>query len=129
MFMANKPTRSRRPLLALLPLLIAPVLALSGCVVFYRAPVLPPQAGTFTNTGQPVDIDFDNTIIGHRRGEASSVSIIGLFGFGDCTVASAAREGNIDVVDHIDGEVLNILGLYTRMTTIVYGRSSKDLQE
>lgn len=87
-----------------------------------RSPVVPPFGFDVNITKAPVDITFDKTSIGSKRGESSSYSILfSIVAFGDASVYAAAREGNITTVNQIDCDLLNILGLYTRYTTVVYG--------
>ena len=93
----------------------------SGCAVAWRSPVVPPAGNAFNQTSAPVDLTYRATDFGSKRGKASAVCVLLLFGFGDASVAQAARNGNIQTVKHIDGEFLNVLGLYTAYTTVVYG--------
>jgi len=46
---------------------------------------------------------------------------IPLFAMGDASISTAAQNGGINQIHHIDHETLNILGIYARYTTIVYG--------
>jgi len=96
------------------------VVAGAGCS-FYRAPVLPPLGSGFTQISAPMNLRLRATEVGPKRGRAESVSIIGLFSFGDASIAEAARNGNITTVKHADTECLNVLGLYIQHKTCVYG--------
>jgi len=75
----------------------------------------------FSGYEAPVDITFNNTAIGPKRGKGSSVTILGLIAFGDASVAAAARNGNITRVDHIGYSFTNVLCIYANYTIIVYG--------
>lgn len=76
----------------------------------------------YVNVKVPYDMDFDKTCLGDKVGKASCHSILWLVGWGDAGTAAAAKDGNITVINHMDGEVVSILfGLYCRNTTIVYG--------
>lgn len=86
-----------------------------------RSPVIPPFGFAFSNYSVPVDITFDHTVIGAKRGEAQSTGILGLFSFGDASVQAAARNGNITRVDHIGCDFTNILCIVTMYTTVAYG--------
>jgi hypothetical protein len=92
-----------------------------GCGVSYNAPVIPPTAGGFNNTSVPMDLSFDTTTLGSKQGEASAVAVLGLFSFGDATIGTAARKGDIQTIHHVDSRLLNVLGIYRSHTTIVYG--------
>lgn len=102
-------------------ILLVMLLSLCGCGIFYRSPVVPPMAFTFTNVQAPVDITYNLTEIGSKKGEAGSVCVLGLLAFGDASVKTAARDGNLQRVDHIGYEYTNVLGLVSFYTTIVYG--------
>jgi len=95
-------------------------LLVTGCT-YFKSPVVPPWGGSINITKAPVDITFNKTKIGSKKGESSSYQILWLISFGDASVYSAAREGNMSTVTHIDCDLLNILGFYMRYTTIVYG--------
>ena len=92
---------------------------LTGCM--FTAPVIPPTALVFTNIKAPIDVDAASTPVALRKGEASSISVLGLVAVGDASVHAAAEEGDLTKVEHIDYKFLNVLGLFTRFTTIVYG--------
>jgi hypothetical protein len=96
------------------------LLVIAGCG-FWVAPVIPPQGIAFSSTEAPLDIDFNNTDLGSKSGSGSVICILALFSFGDCSIAHAAREANIQVVKHADYSYLNVLGLYQNFKVIVYG--------
>jgi hypothetical protein len=83
--------------------------------------VVPRTGGLYSGIGAPVDVTFDKTQIGQKDGEATSSSVFGLFAFGDCSIQAAALNGNISVIDHVDMEYYNILGIYASYKTIVWG--------
>ena len=101
-------------------LLILLCLFMSGCFIF-RSPVIPPTGAVFSGYEAPVDITFNNTVIGSKQGTGSCTTILGLIAFGDASVAAAAREGNITRVDHVGYSFTNILCIYTNYEIIVYG--------
>jgi hypothetical protein len=94
---------------------------LTGCGIGYFSPVVPPMGIFFESTKAPMDINVERTELGSKQGEANSVSILGLFAFGDCSISTAARNGSIKTVNHADYSYLNVLGIYQSYTTIVYG--------
>ena|SRR5260221_237895 len=55
-----------------------------------------------------------------KKGEATSTGIIGIV-TGDSSIAAAMANGGITKVHHVDCKVQNILGIYAKYTTIVYG--------
>ncbi|MFH0793713.1 MAG: TRL domain-containing protein [bacterium] len=113
---------------------VALLLLPSGCTLF-RAPVVPYYANTFglngwgfNDTTFPLDIAFDQTTIGTRKGSTKAYSAaFGLLAWGNCSIQEAARNGNIATIDHVDMRYFNILLFYTEFETIVYGRAAEDL--
>lgn len=91
----------------------------TGCLV---APVVPPVALVYSNIKAPLDVDVNETVLGSLRGEASATMILGLFSFGDAGLYAAAQNGRLETIDSADYEFVNVLGIYQRFTTIVYGR-------
>jgi len=96
------------------------VALLTGCVM---APVVPPLGGVYTNLQAPLDLDSHNgKVIGEKKGEASSVAILGLFAFGDAGIRAACKNGGLEKVTHVDYRYVNVLlGVFCKYTTIVYG--------
>jgi len=93
-----------------------------GCALSnYRAPVVPPVASSFNYTAAPMNLHLRKTRLGTKMGRSTASSILGLLSFGDATIAAAARAGGITTIHHADTELLNVLGIYARHTTIVYG--------
>ena len=87
-----------------------------GCLV---APFQPP-VGVVSVTTAPLSTE-GNWKIGSKRGEASSMSVLGLFASGDCSIATAARNGGLKEIGHVDYEYTNIIGIWQKATVIVYG--------
>ena len=94
-------------------------LCFSGCMMI--APVVPPTGAVFNDTKAPLNVEVNNTKMGAKRGESSTVSILGLVAFGDGSIAAAAKDGRITTVQHADYEYLNVIGVFQKYTTIVYG--------
>ena len=55
-----------------------------------------------------------------KVGRATAVGIV-LFAHGDASISAAMANGGITRIHHVDHETFNILGLYAKYTTIVYG--------
>ncbi|MDX2176528.1 MAG: TRL domain-containing protein [Candidatus Sumerlaeia bacterium] len=96
---------------------------LSGCAIFPQGPVLPYAGTGYNNTSFPVDIDFvDGGSIGATSGTTKSESVVfGLIAWGDATTHTAAANGGLSTVDHVDATYFNVLGLYTKYETVAYG--------
>ena len=57
-----------------------------------------------------------------KVGKASCTSYIWVVGIGDCSTATAMKNGGISKIHHVDWEVKSIfLGIYRKYTTVVYG--------
>lgn len=93
----------KRPLLCLIA-----ALSLSGCM--------------YSNIKFPLDEDLWKTELGSKVGVSSNYSIAWLVAWGDAGVEAAAKNGGIQVVNHMDmGIESYVFGLYVRRDTIVYG--------
>ncbi len=91
---------------------------LTGC---YCAPVKPPVGYFYSDYKSPLDADYDKTAVGMKSGSAESISILGLFATGDCSAKTAAENGGIHTIQGADYTFYNVLGVYQRFNTVVYG--------
>jgi hypothetical protein len=101
-----------------LAVLLLPTVAVTGCV---HAPVVPPLGGLYTGIQAPLDVELDETEMGTRSGESSSLCILGLVAVGDASTHTAARNGGIKIIRSADYSYVNVLGIYQGYSTIVYG--------
>lgn len=97
-------------------MIVLTAMALAGCV---SAPFRPP-VGMVALVKAPLSTD-GNWNIYPNRGESSSTCILGLWAEGDCSVSAAARNGGIKKVGHVDYEYKNIIGIWQKVTVVVYG--------
>jgi len=80
------------------------------------------QGCIYAHVQHPLDTNFEETRLGSKIGHASSHSILWLVAWGDAGTQAAAEEGGLKVINHADTETTLILfGLYTEVTTVVYG--------
>lgn len=56
-----------------------------------------------------------------KVGRAVARSIFGLYATGDASIETAARNGGITKIHHVDHETQSYLGVLADYTTIVYG--------
>jgi hypothetical protein len=92
----------------ILTLLLFSMFLLSGCM--------------YGKVRYPLDRDVDRTRLGTKVGTASAYSVAWLVSWGDAGTARAAQNGDIRIINHLDGEYFILLGgLYARHTTIAYG--------
>jgi hypothetical protein len=76
----------------------------------------------YSNVRFPLDEDLWKTELGSKVGVASNHSIAWLVAWGDAGVQSAAKNGDVHVINHMDMGIESYLfGLYIRRDTIVYG--------
>lgn len=76
----------------------------------------------YVNVKTPFDTNLDQTVLGEKCGKANCYSILWLVSWGDAGTDTAAKNGNITTINHMDQNSLCVLfGLYYRHTTIVYG--------
>ena len=76
----------------------------------------------YTSISRPLDTDFDKTELGAKVGRADSRVVFWLVAWGDSGAHAAAENGGLKVIKHADTEIYSILfGVYTRITTVVYG--------
>lgn len=76
----------------------------------------------YMHTQMPLSVEYHKTELGTKVGRASSYSVLWLVCWGDAGTKAAAEQGSIKVIDCADREVKVVLfGLYTRVTTVVYG--------
>jgi hypothetical protein len=90
--------------------------ALSGCAMG----VSPVNGFGYTNVSGPVSIG-PNQDTPTKVGRASARSIMGFYAVGDASVETAAKNGGITKIHHVDYETQSILGVIADYTTVVYG--------
>lgn len=88
----------------------------AGCL---SAPFQPPS-GLISVTTAPLSTE-GNWDVGSKKGEASSFSVLGLYASGDCSIATAARNGGLTKIGHVDYKYDNVIGIWQKATVIVYG--------
>lgn len=126
--MASTPSSELRSTVSSLALGLLAISAV-GCAPIIQTPVQPYTGAWYNNNGFPVDINYDHTTngapqpteIGTKSGSSKSHQILFLAAWGDASVQSAAAEGNIKRVDHVDAKLFNILGVYSNYELVVKG--------
>ena len=92
------------------------LVALSGCSAIALGPVV---AWITVDEKGPVsvgDTKADATKVGVAQAEGILV-----VAYGDASISTAMKAGNITKIHHVDNETFNVLGIYARYKTIVYG--------
>ena len=95
--------------------LLATLAVYSGCGVIALGPV--PGAITIDQRG-PVAVGPARNASKMGTSEAQGILLVS---WGDASIKAAADSVGISSIHHVDCEVLNILGIYARYETIVYG--------
>lgn len=96
-------------------LALASLVVVSGCVMAPAAV----QAPIAVDVRGPVDVGVADCG-SSKTGTAKAEGII-LVSFGDASINAAAADGGITKIHHVDNQVTNILGVYSKYETIVYG--------
>ena len=105
----------------------ATTLFLAGCISM-RAPVQPPVGLLFTSYKAPLSVNYDETPVCEKRGEASTLCVrdvifTGLtLAWGKAGLDDAARAGGLTTVEYADYEYLSILGVFGQFKVIAHGR-------
>lgn len=79
----------------------------------------PVTGGVYLSTKGPGAVT--SNALGSKVGTSEATSILGIIGTGDASIEAAAKAGGIKKISHVDYEASNILGIYAKHTTIVYG--------
>ena len=104
--------------------LCASVLLASVAVVLFTgcAVVSPISGGTqgmlFTQTDAAVAVGSGSG--SEKVGTSESTAII-CFATGDSSIQKAMQNGGITKIHHVDAKIFQVLGLYAKYTTVVYG--------
>lgn len=97
----------------------AVLMGLTGCAgIAFQAQGVP-IAGIYADAS--TGLHATNNSIGKKKGEACASSILGLVTTGDAGIRAAADAGNIDDISTVDVSIMNILGIYAKMCTVVSG--------
>ncbi len=89
-------------------------IALSGCATPY------PLGLVYTELKAPVSAG-EGGISYSKTGIAKATSVLGLVATGDCSIKTAASNGNIRTIKYVDYDAKSVLGVYGEYTTTVYG--------
>ena len=91
-------------------------LFLTGCVSGPN-----PSGGTiFTSVQGPI-MAVSQKKAGSKKGMACASNILNLISTGDASIQTAAKSGKIKVISSVDYSNFSILGVYTKVCSIVHG--------
>ncbi|MBN2056566.1 TRL-like family protein [bacterium] len=92
------------------------VTVLSGCMAYSVAPV---TGFLWTDVKGPMTATSNMTY--SKVGTAQCTSILGLVATGDASIETAAKNGGITKIHHVDFHSTNLLGIFATFTVTVYG--------
>lgn len=58
---------------------------------------------------------------GKKVGQSQAINVLGVVATGDAGINTAAKNGGIKKVSHVDVKKMSVLGIFSSYTTIVYG--------
>jgi hypothetical protein len=100
----------------------------TGCHIFFQSPVRPWPGLLFNHTRAPLTTQFDATLVKSPKNGTAHTTFFAVpffgrwdFAFSDATFARAIKDGKITKVHYADYEYLQVLGVFARYKTIVYG--------
>ncbi len=59
--------------------------------------------------------------VGSKVGQSQRTSVLGLVAIGNSGIDAAAKAGGIKKISHVDVREFSVLGLFSTVTTYVYG--------
>jgi hypothetical protein len=97
-----------------LAILVLLSVGLSACATYIPAGVLYTDAkGAVSAAGGEISYT--------KIGIAEAKSVFSLVAWGDASIQTAAKNGGITKIKYVDYEVNNVLGIFGKYQTIVYG--------
>lgn len=93
---------------------VVAVISLTSCTTFS-----PTAAGLFSDVTQGVTATSNS--VGTKVGKSSASNVLGIVATGDASINEAAKQGGIKKISHVDQRTFSVLGLFTTITTFVYG--------
>ncbi|MEO0225862.1 MAG: TRL-like family protein [candidate division WOR-3 bacterium] len=109
----------RKILLVINVIIALAIFIFGGCAAAVFTTPAYPVGGVYTEISGPVTAT-GNT--GYSKvGTAEFVSVFGILAFGDASIKTAMRNGEITQIHHIDYKMTNVLGIYAKYTVMVYG--------
>ena len=92
---------------------VAAILSLASCAS------VPAAATLYTDVTE--GLTATSNTVGTKVGKASASNVLGLIATGDASINEAAKQAGIKKISHVDVKKFSILGLFTTITTFVYG--------
>ena len=96
---------------------VASLLVLGGCMAQVATPI---TGFAFTDVQGPL-LATNSEKEPERVGRATMKTFLGLIATGDASIQTAAKNGGITEIHHVDYEAQSIFGLIADFTVVVYG--------
>lgn len=104
------------------------LLTACGIILPINAPFVPPSGIVYTNYKAPLSTKFNNKEAAQAEGEANvtyGAFYIFSVGIGDASLKQAMSDGVIQNASYADYELLNFLGIVSKVKVNVYGTEEK----
>jgi len=88
----------------------------SGCAMSANSPV----TGFVFESSKGATAATSNDV-GTKSGQSCAMSILGVYGGGDASIAAAAKAGGITKISSVDSDNFGVLGVYAKNCTVVSG--------
>ena len=96
------------------------ITTLAAATLFTGCAIQPTHALIYSSTNAPGMATSAKA--GDKVGESGTCkNLLGIIATGDCSIASAAKNGDINTVSTVDWKGTNILGIYSTGKTVVTG--------
>jgi len=92
------------------------VATMAGCAMSSRYPV----TGWAYNVAKGGEMVTSNSVA-TKKGKSCATSVLGVVGYGDASIATAANSAGITRISYVDSENLGVVGVYAQNCTVVYG--------
>ncbi|MGD1001436.1 MAG: TRL-like family protein [Candidatus Brocadiia bacterium] len=101
--------------LSLCAAVLVGLVVLTGCSAMALGPVV-----AMVTVDEKGPVSVGDMKAGMKVGVAQAEGIL-VVAYGDASIVAAMKNANITRVHHVDNETFNVLGIYARYKTIVYG--------
>lgn len=93
------------------------VIAMAGCATG----ISPVSGALYTNVKGPITATSMENYTVKKVGRSTAKSLFGLIASGDASIHTAAKNGGITKIHHVDYHTKTVLGVVSEVTIIVYG--------
>lgn len=91
--------------------------SLFGCAVG----MTPVSGFVYSDVKGPITATSQADFNANKVGRSTAKSILGIYASGDASIQTAAKNGGITKIHHVDYESRSVLGVIAEVTVVVYG--------